>query len=103
MTLRVDAAHLHAIGDDEPLADRKVVTRIERESVVLVRAGQHAPRFLGVERELISASRVEQVIRGIALHIEAESAERALLAPCHRVQAKCDQVRIERWILQRLF
>src|SRR5439155_25644578 len=31
VALRIDGSHLNAIGDDEPLANRDVMTRIDRE------------------------------------------------------------------------
>ena len=62
----------------QPLADRQVVPALDRHRVVLEGAGkQMRPACLDVERELIAVTRVQHVVRGVALQIETERAERA--------------------------
>ena len=68
------------------------MTAVDRYRVVVERAGEDLPCLLGVKRELIAAPRVQQVVSGAVLEIEAERIELSGLLPGSRVQTESNEV-----------
>src|SRR6185295_16988456 len=60
---RPQACYLHAAGEHELVADRKVMAAVSRGRVVVERPRHEASGFLGMKCDLVSAVRVQEVVR----------------------------------------
>ena len=81
-----------AAREHDLVADRQVVAAVNRQRVVVERAGQERAGLLGVKRDLIAAMGVQHAVRRRMLQIEADRVQRAVLAAGSRVEAERDEV-----------
>src|SRR5262245_15715334 len=101
-TNRMDVAQLHAAGDYEVVVDRQVVPRIRGHRVIVVGTAHDAPGLFGVKRELIAALRVQQVVGGRIVRVEAERVQHTVLFASARIQSERDEIRSQCEVRQRV-
>src|SRR4029453_13757877 len=83
--------------------DRPVVAPFRRDLVVIEVTRQPASGLFHVQRRDITASRVENVARGIATGVDADRRELSLRYAAGRIDAKGDELIALTQIRQRLF
>ena len=97
---RPDVAELQAAREHHLVANRKVLAPVNRQRVVVERAGHEAAGLLGVQRDLIAVMGVQHAVRRRMLQIEAQRVERSVLLAGRRVEAERDEVVAQRQIVE---
>src|SRR5438477_3489387 len=86
-----DSAELQPAREHHLVANRKVLAPVNRQRIVVERAGQEAASLLGVQRDLIAVMGVQHAVRRRMLQIEPDRRQRAALLIGVRIEPERNQ------------